>query len=116
MAISVEYDCLESESEALELLAASGLHTLTLDVPPVHNESHWHHFDSIFFIVDGSLQLTDADSGVTHECGIGSRISVPARALHHEHSTAGYRIALGTSVPASEFGEPVDLPPAALQQ
>lgn len=114
MSVSVEYDCLDSEPEALELLGNSGLHTMTVPVPPVSNEPHWHRFDSIFFILEGSLAITDTESGVTHECGVGSRVTVPARVLHQEHSTQGYRVALGTSVPAGEFGEPVDLPPAAL--
>ena len=115
MSIKVEYDCLDSEAEALELLDRSGLHTMTIAVPPVRNESHWHHFDSIFLILEGNLELTDSDSGITHQCGIGTRITVPARALHSEYSAQGYRVALGTTVPASEFGEPVDRPPATLQ-
>lgn len=114
MPVSVEYDCLDSETEALELLGSSGLHTMTVPVPPVSNEPHWHHFDSIFFILEGSLELTDSESGVTHQCGVGTRITVPARVLHSENSSEGYRVALGTTVPAAEFGEPVDLPPAAL--
>ncbi len=114
MAVAVEYDCFESESDALALLQSAGLHTMALAVPPVDNTSHWHHFDSVFFILEGSLELTDVASGITHQCSPGCRISVPAKALHYEHSTNGYRIALGTSVPASEFGEPVNLPPATL--
>ncbi|MGI9324750.1 MAG: hypothetical protein ACR2PZ_05990 [Pseudomonadales bacterium] len=114
MGVAVEYDCFESESDALALLQSAGMHTMALAVPPVNNSTHWHHFDSVFFILEGSLELTDAASGVTHQCRLGCRISVPAKALHYELSTTGYRIALGTSVPASEFGEPVNLPPATL--
>lgn len=97
-------------------LVAAGWHTLNLDVPPVQNQDHWHQFDAVFYILEGDLTVRDANSGREFACGPGSRISVPARALHREHSSAGYRIVLGTSVPAAEFGDPVDLPPELLAQ
>lgn len=97
-------------------LAADGWHTLRLDVPPVYNQAHWHHFDSVFYILEGSLTLHDTEQGQAFSCEAGSRVSVGARALHREASATGYRIVLGTSVPATEFGDPVDLPPALLSQ
>jgi mannose-6-phosphate isomerase-like protein (cupin superfamily) len=105
------------DAEKLESsLAADGWHTLSLDVPPVQNQNHWHHFDAVLYILEGDLTVRDANSGREFCCGPGSRVSVPARALHREDSSAGYRIVLGTSVPATEFGDPVDLPPALLSQ
>ena len=116
MTVTVIQDKYESEDQALQAYMHAGLHTMRLDVPPVANESHWHHFDSEFYIVAGQLTLTDIDSGDLLECSAGSSVSVPARSLHAENSEVGYTIVLGTSVPADQFGDPVDLAPETLPQ
>ena len=114
MTIVVTTDGIRDEAAALSALRDQGLHTMALDVEPVNNDSHWHHFDAEFHILSGTLALTDASTGEVHQCEAGSRIRVPARTLHAETSRDGYQIALGTSVPAEEFGDPVNLPPQAL--
>ena len=90
------------------------LHVMALDVPAVSNTTHWHHFSSRFYITEGQLQLTDTSSGQTFQCKAGDMVCVPAKALHSERSKSGYSIVLGTTVPATEFGEPVDLSPELL--
>lgn len=114
MDIAVTQDGILEEPAALSALREQGLHTMALDVEPVDNASHWHHFDAEFHILSGTLAITDVASGQVHHCKAGSRVNVPARTLHAETSHDGYRIALGTSVPAEEFGDPVNLPPQAL--
>jgi mannose-6-phosphate isomerase-like protein (cupin superfamily) len=114
MPLTVTDDGISDESAALAALGRQGLHVLALDVEPVLNDPHWHHFDAEFHVLSGSLELTDAATGRIHACGPGSRVRVPARALHAEHSPAGYRIALGTSVAPEEFGDPVNRPPETL--
>jgi len=114
MQIAVTTDGIRDEEIALSALRDQGFHVMALDVEPVDNESHWHHFDAEFHILSGTLALTDASAGQVHHCKAGSRVKVPARALHAETSHDGYRIALGTSVPAEDFGDPVNLPPEAL--
>ena len=116
MSVSVTPDKYDSSDQALAAFSAAGLHTMNFEVPPVTNEPHWHHFDSEFYIVDGELTLTDAASGEQLECRPGCSVQVPARALHAEKSESGYTIVLGTSVPANEFGDPVDLPPETLNE
>ncbi len=110
MPINIEHDGVGGEAEATALLAAKGLHTTLLDVEPVHNSAHWHHFDAEFYILQGTLEFTDVATNTTHACKAGSKISVPAKAIHAERSEDGYRIVLGTSVPAEEFGDPVNRP------
>ena len=114
MTVTVTPDKYESSDQALAAFAANGLHTMSLDVPPVENNSHWHHFDSEFHITTGYLTLTDVGSGAELKCGPGSTVRVPAKALHAELSQTGYSIVLGTSVPPEEFGDPVDLAPETL--
>ena len=114
MNIAVTTDGIRDEQAALSALREQGLHAMALDVEPVDNERHWHHFDAEVHILSGALALTDTSTGQVHHCEAGSRIRVPARSLHAETSHDGYRIVLGTSVPAEEFGEPVNLSPQAL--
>ncbi len=101
-------DAIEAELKGL------GLFFTPLDVPPVENTSHWHDFSSVFYITEGSVRLTDVESGTVHEAGPGSRISVPAKALHHEYSAEGYKILLGTTKDPATFTGDVNLPPEDL--
>ena len=114
MNIAVTTDGIRDEQAALSALRDQGLHVMALDVEPVDNDSHWHQFDAEFHILSGTLALTDTATGQVHHCETGSRVRVPARTLHAETSHDGYRIALGTSVPAEAFGDPVNRPPQAL--
>ncbi|MFN3230949.1 MAG: hypothetical protein ACE363_02185 [Alphaproteobacteria bacterium] len=95
-------------------LTDQGLYFTPLDVPPVENTSHWHDFSSVFYVVSGSAQLTDIESGIVHEIGPGSRVSVPAKALHAEKSQEGYSILLGTTRDPATFEGDVNLPPSDL--
>ena len=113
MGVSVAVDALGSEAEAEQALAQGGMHVMKLDVPAVENDPHWHHFDAQFYILSGSLQLTDVASGRVLDAPAGSKVTVPARTLHAERS-AGYSIVLGTSVAAVEFGDPVNRPSETL--
>ena len=111
MPIAIYHNTKLSEEEATQDLLGKGLHTMVLEVEPVQNTSHWHHFDAQFHILAGDLEFTDVASDVRHACSAGSLVCVPAGLLHAEYSQQGYSIVLGTSVPAEEFGDPVNLPP-----
>ena len=115
MGVSVAVGTLLDEADAVRRLREAGLHVMKLDVPAVHNEAHWHHFDAEFYILSGSLQLTDAATGNVLDCPPGSCVTVPARSLHAERS-GGYSILLGTSVPPEQFGDPVNRPAEDLQK
>lgn len=111
----VEQNAWTGSAEALEGFAKAGLdHVLELDVPPVDNTAHWHHFSSQFYLTAGSLTITDIASGEVLHCEAGTRVSVPARVLHAEYSPDGYSILLATSVPPEEYGDPVNRPPEEL--
>ena len=115
MGIKVTNAEIESEEAFKAELESAGLpFFMPLEVPPVENTSHWHSFSSVFYITEGKVQLTDVATGVTHEAGPGSRISVPAKALHHEFSADGYKILLGVTRDPATFEEDVNLPPENL--
>jgi mannose-6-phosphate isomerase-like protein (cupin superfamily) len=115
MGVSVTREAFQGEDDAVRLLAEAGMHTTKLEVPPDDNALHWHHFDAVFYILSGHLELTDGATGQVLQCPPGSRVDLPARTLHAERSD-GYTIVLGTSVPPEQFGEPVNRPAEALKQ
>lgn len=108
---AIQHGATLSAPEATAELQAKGLHTMTLEVDPVQNTPHWHHFDAQFHILSGDLEFRDVAGDVRHACSAGSLVCIPSGLLHAEHSKQGYSIVLGTSVPAEEFGDPVNLPP-----
>ncbi len=114
MSVQIEIDALTDAAGAERALAARDLYTMQIDVPPVQNAPHWHSFDAEFYVLSGHVSLTDAESGVVHECPEGTRVVVPEGTLHAEASVDGYTVLLGTSVPPEQFGDPVDRPPETL--
>lgn len=114
MKITVEPAHFDSSESARREIADHGLHLCEMSVPPVDNETHWHDFSTLIYLLDGELRITDTASGEVLVAGPGARVTVPERVLHSEHSADGYRILAGMSVdPASLAGE-VDLHPALL--
>ena len=115
MSIEVTQPGIKSESAVEAELRGAGLHFLKFEVPAVENGAHWHSFSSVFYVSEGTLQLTDVESGTTHHVVPGSRVSVPERTLHAECSD-GYTILLGTSRDPATFEDPVNLAPDDLVQ
>ncbi len=115
MQISVNRAHFKLPSEAGREIAEEGLYVCEMNVPPVDNQSHWHDFSTLIYILEGELHITDSERGEVLIAGPGDRVSVPERVLHSERSTRGYRIIAGmTADPASLTGE-VDLDPALLE-
>jgi quercetin dioxygenase-like cupin family protein len=99
----------ENEGQAREEIKALGLYELTTDVPAQKTEVHWHDHDSVFFILDGELEITVADTGKVHRCTKGSRVETPTRFLHSEN-TPGFRVVMGLSVAPDKLTKPVNKP------
>ena len=112
--ITVEPNHFSSPDEARQEIADKGLHVCEMNVPAVDNQSHWHRFSTLIYILDGELHITDSAHGEELVAGPGSRVAVPERVLHSERSQ-GYAIIAGMTVdPASLSGE-VDLHPDLLR-
>jgi mannose-6-phosphate isomerase-like protein (cupin superfamily) len=97
-----------TEQEALDEIADRGLCAIAIDVPAEENELHWHDFDAVTFIVDGTARVEFEDGSVM-QCGAGARIEAPARILHREVSPA-YRAVFGFSVDPADMTQPVNKP------
>ena len=101
-----------TEEEAFAEIAARGLHALAIDRSAEENEFHWHDFDTVTFIVDGTARV-EFEDGTSMQCGAGARIEAPARVVHREASPA-YRAVLGFSMNPADMTQPVNRPVAQL--
>ena len=97
-----------TEEEAFAEIAGKGWHAVALDVAAEEDELHWHDFDSVAFVVDGTAR-TKFEDGSVMECGAGARIEAPSRVLHRAVSPA-YRAVFGFSVDPADMTQPVNKP------
>lgn len=95
--------------QAVTALEELGLHPVVADVPPTENEFHWHDFDSVFYILDGSLDVTDHATGETATLIAGDRIQAPGGYAHREKHD-GYKAVFGFSVDPTTLKFPLELP------
>lgn len=98
-----------TEAEALAEIAERGWFAVTVDVAAVDNELHWHDFDSVNFILEGSHRVQLEDDSIL-ECGPGAKIEAPGRVVHRECSPA-YRSVFGFSVPPADMSRPLNKSP-----
>ncbi|MGP0032257.1 MAG: hypothetical protein ACLPVF_17355 [Acidimicrobiales bacterium] len=101
-----------TEEEARAEIAARGWHALAFDVRAEDNELHWHDFETVTFVVDGTARVVFEDGSVM-ECGAGARIEAPSKVVHREASPA-YRAVFGFSIDPAEMTQPVNKPVALL--
>ena len=94
--------------EARAEIAARGWHAAEYDVPAEENELHWHDFDSVAFVLEGTSRTVFADGRVM-ECGSGARIESPAGVPHRAASPA-YRAVFGFPVPPDSMSLPINKP------
>jgi hypothetical protein len=112
MAFTLTEGHFNTEAEAFAEIADRGWCAIAVDVPAAENDLHWHDFDSVNFVVDGTHRVAFED-GTVMECGAGARIEAPGRVLHRECSPA-YRAVFGFSVAPVNMSQPVNKPPADL--
>jgi hypothetical protein len=106
-------DYFATEAEALAEIAGRGWHAVTVDIAAVDNDLHWHDFDSVNFILEGSHRV-ELEDGSVLECGPGAKIEAPGRVVHRECSPA-YRSVFGFSVAPADMTRPLNKPPAELR-
>ena len=99
----------KSEEEVVAEIREMGFHPLTIDVPAVTNDFHFHDFDSVTYILDGELTVTERDSGEACTLEVGDKAVAKAGVVHKE-SHDGFRAMFGFSVPPQELTQPIDKP------
>ena len=110
MTIDIRCDHFSTEEEAIAEVKERGYWPLTLDFPAETNDTHWHDFDSVLFILEGELGLTETESGESCVCGPGSRIEAKAGILHSEQHQ-GFKAVIGFAIDPSTLTQPINKPP-----
>jgi hypothetical protein len=106
-----------TERDALEQVAAMGLHGLAFD--DVHDEDeplHWHEFAGVTWVISGTGAFADEHGNVTR-IEPGCRLRAPAGWLHRTLAGTRARVVIGTDLPGEDWTSPInkdpdDLPPA----
>lgn len=113
MKIAVSQNHFRTPEEAHQEINDKGLYLCEMNVPAVNNTAHWHRFSTEIYILEGELRIRDSARNETLVAGPGSRVTVPERVLHSEHSD-GYAILAGMTVDPASLTESVDLDPELL--
>lgn len=101
-----------SEEDALAAAAELGFHALAFDlVVDVDEPLHWHEFDSVAWVIDGTGAFADGDGNVT-QVSPGCRLEAPAGWLHRNLAGPPVRLVLSTDLPGDKWSAPIDKDPA----
>lgn len=98
-----------TEEQAIEKIRALGFHPVVVEVPPADNEFHWHDFDSVFYILERGLDVTDMETGQTVSIVEGDWVNAPGGFAHREKHD-GFKAVFGVSVDPETLQFPLERP------
>ena len=97
MSFAVTHDTFKTEEEVHQRAAARGFNFIkethvkaVVDDNPLKAQPHFHDFDTLVFIMEGSLDFIDIETGLQHRCGPGTLVEDIGHNRHAE-SHAGFR-------------------------
>ncbi|MEZ5247204.1 MAG: hypothetical protein R2707_19110 [Acidimicrobiales bacterium] len=99
-----------TEAEAIALAEAEGLVPLAFDLEP-SGIDHWHDFGAKVFVVDGSVRITDVESGSSFELTAGCSIQADPGGVHREEG-APFRAVVAFDRDPATLTMPIDRSPA----
>lgn len=108
--MDIRTDHFSTEAEAVAEIKEAGYWPLTIEFQPEKNENHWHDFDSMLFLLEGELSVTEAETGENCVCGAGTRVIAKAGVLHREEHN-GYKAVIGFSIDPATLTQPINKPP-----
>jgi len=101
-----------TEADALAQAAELGFHGLAFDLVTKQDEVlHWHEFDAVTWVIEGTGAFADAAGNVT-QVSPGCRLEAPAGWLHRNLAGPPTRVVLGTNLPGDQWTAPIDKDPA----
>ncbi len=104
-----------AEEDALAQAADMGFHSMAFDLVVEEDEPlHWHEFNSVTWVIEGTGAFRDADGKVT-KVSPGCRLDAPAGFLHSNLAGPPVRVVLATDLPGEEWTAPIDKDPADLR-
>ena len=101
-----------TEDEARAEIEARGWRPITIDLDAMANDLHWHDFDAVLYVLDGSVTIEFEDGSVM-QCGAGARVDTPAGVVHRDSSTA-YRAVIGLACAPEDMSRPINKPPESV--
>ncbi len=113
MTFAVTPDAFSDEADAVREIEARGWHALTFPAPAEVSEWHWHDFEALIFILEGTLQIEFEDGRDPLICSPGCRVDTDERVVHRE-VTDGYQAVFGISVNPAQITSPINKPVAEL--
>jgi quercetin dioxygenase-like cupin family protein len=97
------------EAEAVREIEARGWHALTFPAPGEVSEWHWHDFEALIFMLEGTLRIEFEDGSESFVCEPGTRVETADHVVHRE-ITDGYRAVFGISVDPAQITLPINKP------
>src|SRR4051812_28484427 len=101
MPYTLSVDHFATEDEARTEIEALGWHPITIDLDGADSELHWHDFDAVLYVLDGSVTI-ELEDGTVMQCGAGARVETPSGVVHRDSSTA-YRAVIGLAITPDEM-------------
>ena len=98
-----------TEQEALDEVTSRGWTPYVLDMIGADEEFHFHDFETVAFVLEGTAMLELKDGEIL-TAGPGSRAEVPAGLVHRDVPGSTYRGVLGFSVELADMTQPVNKP------
>ena len=108
--MNIEHNYFKTEEEVQAEIAELGYHPITLESGAESVGDHWHEFDSVVYILDGEITITESETGESCVCVPGTKITAPKGILHREESP-GNKVTVGVAIPLDQITEPVNKPP-----
>jgi quercetin dioxygenase-like cupin family protein len=103
----------DDETAAVREIEARGWHAVTFPAPAEVSEWHWHDFEALIYILEGTLRIQFEDGAEEFVCEPGTRVETADRVVHRE-VTDGYRAVFGLSVAPAMLTNPINKPAAQL--
>jgi quercetin dioxygenase-like cupin family protein len=101
-----------TEDEARAEIEARGWTPITIELEPMETDLHWHDFDAVLYVLDGSVTI-QLEDGTTMQCSAGARVETPAGVVHRDSNTA-YRAVIGLACDPTDMTRPINKEPALL--
>lgn len=109
---TVEPTEVSSEQEAITEIEAMGFSALTMDVVGAEEDFHFHEFETVVYVLDGTAAAEYPD-GTVLEAGSGMVAKLPATTVHRDVPGSTYRGVFGFSVDPAEMTQPLNKPVTA---
>jgi hypothetical protein len=103
-----------TRDEAVAEIVGRGWEAVEYEVPAEETELHWHDYEAVAFVLDGTLETVFEDGSLL-TCGPGARVEQPSRLLHRSGSSS-YRAVFGFSVPRADMTRPISKPASELHR